>query len=403
MKTSQYRAIRLLYLTYNENVLESGILRSQVQEMLIEMTKRAEIAKIRLLSFISPRLWIRRRSGYNQLVRDLKRQGIDFRVRLMPAAQAWKWFGIPLFLFFCLPVLISHILMGGFDILHARGYGAGLLSHLSAKITRIRFVFDPRGWFADEMVLNGVWKKNSFTYRLWKVIEAKLIRYSDCVVALTPRFKRDFIDMGSKKAIFAPSRLKVKRFSSASKNATEIRKDLLFIGQMDADWNSPVRVAAHFKRIKSVVPGLKLHLITFKDEAYVGKVLDENGVNRDDWSLESSLPDEMPRRMAGSGAGLTMAYRPSGNWPMKFGEYLAAGVPVVVEKQIGEHITAPVRRYRLGAVIDENDLESYNEVAELFRCRSEYSERCIRYARLKLEISHTAAQYARLYKEILNR
>ena len=105
--------------------------------------------------------------------------------------------------------------------------------------------------------------------------------------------------------------------------------------------------------------------------------------------------------MAGSGIGLAMAFRPAGNWPMKYGEYLACGVPVAVERGIGEHITRPVQRWKLGVVLDENDPDSYSAALEVLKNRPEYSERCIRYARLKLKISHTSIQYVRLYRELL--
>jgi len=195
--------------------------------------------------------------------------------------------------------------------------------------------------------------------------------------------------------------LGVEPFASAAADTANYENNLLFIGEMDSEWNSPVRVVMHFKRLKVVVPDLKLRLITRKDPRYVKQVLDEEGLDRADWTLESARPEEMPGRMAGSGIGLAMAFRPSGNWPMKYAEYLACGIPVAVEREIGEHITGPVQRWKLGIVLDENNPDNYSAVAEVLNNRAEYTERCIRYAQSKLDISHTSAQYARLYRELL--
>ncbi len=398
---SEHESIRLLYLTYNENVLESGILRSQVREMLSEMIRHPDVEYIRLLSFISPRLWMKRRHGYNRLVRELKEGGIDFRVRLMPAAQTWSWCAVPLFTASCLPVLLSHLVKDRFNIVHARGYGAGWLAYSGTRISGTKFVFDPRGLFPEEMVLNGTWREGGNTFKFWKALERKIIRGCDMVVSLTPRFKRDYLALGAKKAIFAPSRLNVEPFASAAAETSNYVTNLLFIGEMDSEWNSPVRVARHFTHLKTVIPGIKLRLITRKDPEYVRSVLDAEGLDRADWTLESARPEEMPGRMAGSGIGLAMAFRPSGNWPMKYAEYLACGVPVAVEREIGEHITRPVQRWKLGIVLDENDPDSDSAAAKVLNNRAEYTERCIRYARLKLNISHTSAQYARLYRELL--
>lgn len=395
------KPIRLLYITYNENVLESGILYSQVRQMLIEMAKRSNVKYIRLLSFISPRLWVRRRKDYSKLRLDLRNQGIDFRVRLMPAAQTWQWTAVPIFTICCLPVVLIHTLFGRFDIVHARGYGAGLLAFLNAKFHGIRFVFDPRGLFPEEMVLNKSWRAGGRTYRFWKTLEQHIIKECDAIIALTPRFKRDYLSLGARKVVFVPSRLDVESFASLGSKVKNYSNDLLFIGEMEADWNSPKSVAKHFTQLKKVIPNLKLRLITRKDPAFVLSIMEEEDVNRSDWSIESSKPEDMPARIVGSGIGLAMAFRPSGNWPMKYGEYLASGVPVVVEKEIGEHITQAVKRWKLGVVLEENRADCYAAVADVLKRREEYTSRCIRYARLKLVVSHSATQYARLYRQLL--
>lgn len=416
--TSHSKPIRLLYITYNENVLDSGILRSQVRDMLVGMRKLPGVEYVRLLSFISPRLWLRRRRGYRRLVGELKERGIDFRFRLMPAAQAWRWGGIPLFIAFNLPVLLSHLIRGRINIIHARSYAAGLLALCGSKLTCIRFVFDPRGMFPEEMVLNNVWREGGQTFRIWKALEKKIIRDCQAVVALTPRLKRYYLERGAVKAIFAPSRLNVEPFNAAARKVADYQKNMLFIGEMDAVWNSPQRVAMHYKRLRMIIPELKLKLITRKDHRIIEQILDKEGLERGCWTLEASQPEEMPDRMAGSGIGLAMAFQPvgrtflsayssadgqnpSGNWPMKYAEYLAAGVPVAVEREIGEHITRAVERWKLGVVLDENDPNSYSGVVEVIRNRSEYTGRCTRYARMKLSISHTATQYARLYRQLL--
>ena len=134
--------------------------------------------------------------------------------------------------------------------------------------------------------------------------------------------------------------------------------------------------------------------------------LDELKIVRDDWSLEASKPEEIPSRIAGTGAGLVVAMPAAGGWsvwPIKFGEYLAAGIPVVVEKGVGEHITNAVTRWKLGMVIEACNPESYRGISEVFEHREAYSERCIAYARKKLTISHSTAQYARLYRQLLNK
>ena len=396
------RKIRLLYVTYNENVLESGILFSQVRKMLAEVVSRGEVEYVRLLSFISPRLWLRCRRGYSHLKVELRDKGIDFRVRLMPAAQTWRWPAVPLLVVFCLPIILLHLITGNFGVIHSRGYGAGLLGLLASALTGAKFVFDPRGPFPEEMVLNGKWLASDTTFRFWKAVEKRLVSDSDAIIAVAPRFRKDFLALAARKAVYVPSRVDIEPFISAASKIPVFQNSLLFIS--DTAWYSIERIAKHFKSMKYFIPDLKLRLITRLDLSQIERVLDDSGIKRSDWLVKAATRDEIPELIAGSGFGLALGVYPSGNWqvwPIKFLEYLAAGVPVLVERQIGEHITHIVKRWKLGAVLDDDDPGCYRMAAAILGNRAEYSSRCIDYARKKLPISHCAAQYTRLYRQLL--
>ncbi|NQU04502.1 MAG: glycosyltransferase [Calditrichaeota bacterium] len=402
--TDSCKHIRLLYLTYGENVLESGILRSQVRAMLTEMAKRPEIKYIRLLSFISPRLWIRRRKGYLQLRRELLSKRIDFRVRLMPSAQTWNWLSIPLFTLSCLPVVLSHLAKDGFDIIHARSYAAGLLALISARLLKIRCVFDPRGPFPEEMITDGRWRKNGTTYRIWLFIEKKLIRNSDAIIGVTPQFRREFEIGGAARAVFVPGRADLENYNFSYSLLKDFANTLVFAGESTAAWYKPERIAVHFTRLKKHIPDLKLHLLSRMNPVVVDNIFKKHNVHKSDWTIEACLPEEVPDHIKGSGLGLITGISIENgwtSWPVKYAECLAAGVPVAVEKEIGPHITEAVKRYKLGIVLDEDNPESYRMVVEVLQNRAEYGERCMNYAKLKLTISHSAAQYARLYRELL--
>ncbi len=393
--------IRLLYLTYNENILESGILYTQVRRMLELMRQQENIEQIRLISFISPRLWFRRRKGYIQLKQELSDSGIDFRLYWMFVAQSWLFWSVPICLLTSLPILLCHVLVGRFDVVHARGYMASLLSFLATKIRGSQFIFDTRGEYPEEMAMNGRWPTSGMTFRMWKFIEQYMVRYSDAVIGVTPTFKQRYISEGAKRSLFVPNRCEVDRFGvDSTNNSLYEEPTLLFTGEMSSTWNHPKRVAKSFLLLKKHISALKLKLITQRNPEFVHGEL-KNSIRRSDYSLESSLPAEIPQRIVGSSIGLVLAIRHTGNWPVKFAEYLSAGLPVVVDCQVGEQITVPVIKYRLGIVIDENDPNTYKAISDVIAHRSEYSTRCLRYARMKLDLSHTVRQYIRLYRQLI--
>ena len=70
-------------------------------------------------------------------------------------------------------------------IIHVRSYVAGLMGLAAKKATGAKFLFDMRGFWADERVDGGLWPAGGRLYRGAKKAEDKLLRASDHIVTLT--------------------------------------------------------------------------------------------------------------------------------------------------------------------------------------------------------------------------
>jgi hypothetical protein len=57
------------------------------------------------------------------------------------------------------------------DFIHSRSYIPTLIALIANKLLNTRFIFDMRGFWADEQVDGGVWAKNSFIYKIIKRFE----------------------------------------------------------------------------------------------------------------------------------------------------------------------------------------------------------------------------------------
>ena len=112
--------------------------------------------------------------------------------------------------------------------------------------------------------------------------------------------------------------------------------------------------------------------------------------------------------MASRIAGADLALLPSAYtfsqlsvWPVKFAEYLGAGIPLIVEREVGEDLSNQVEKWKLGCVVDQNSSESYAKAANLISDCDTYKKNCINYARKRMDLRKTADQYFRLYKQVL--
>src|SRR5262249_58692706 len=70
-------------------------------------------------------------------------------------------------------------------IAHARSYPPALIVLVLKKLFRIDFLFDMRGFYADERVDGGLWPVDGKLYRVAKWLQQRFLLYADCVVSLT--------------------------------------------------------------------------------------------------------------------------------------------------------------------------------------------------------------------------
>ncbi len=403
------KKINLLYLTYHENILYSGILYTQVVRMLESMRQKNKAIEITLLSFLSPQSLFR---GWRELI-DLKKRfkAQNIRLILLPMLVPAFWHGIFhfLMLLWLIPVLMV-IRRYHCNILHPRGYVTAWFSLIANRLTGVPFIFDPRGEFPRERVFNGVWKETGMTYKFWTWLENKFIRLSSCVIGVTPEYRDLYLSRGAAKACFIPNRADTARFAEAVnrfraseefKNMNE-RYQLLYTGEFHTVWNHPKLVAPHFNALKRMRSEANLLLISRSDREEMKRILRDYNVDIDSVVIKGGSPVKMPELMQGSTLGLVfLAENVVSIWPVKFAEYLAAGIPVVSESSMKGLIVRILVEKKLGMVIDLNRESPYERIDDLAANWHEYSDRCLSYAKRRLDISSTARQFLRIYRDSL--
>src|SRR5262249_2163761 len=70
-------------------------------------------------------------------------------------------------------------------IVHARSYVPALIALAVKRLTGAKFLFDMRGFWADERVDGGLWPRDGRLYGLAKSLERRFLEAADHVVTLT--------------------------------------------------------------------------------------------------------------------------------------------------------------------------------------------------------------------------
>jgi hypothetical protein len=158
-----------------------------------------------------------------------------------------------------------------------------------------------------------------------------------------------------------------------------------------------------FKRVLASEPNAHYLILTRETEAMKKLCLEEQlpEENRTILALDHR---EVPRYLAAADAGLLLRDRCPVNRvasPVKFGEYLAAGLPVVISREIGDY-SALVSRESLGVVLDELDPtdSQVKDVVELLRHRGNRTAACLDQSR-RLDTYQLAEQVSQQFHSIL--
>ena len=76
------------------------------------------------------------------------------------------------------------------DIVHARGYVPAFIDSWIKRFTKIRFIFDMRGFWVEERVDSGFWRKGGISYRIAKFPGKNILNLADQVIVLTQKAKQ---------------------------------------------------------------------------------------------------------------------------------------------------------------------------------------------------------------------
>lgn len=235
-------------------------------------------------------------------------------------------------------------------IVHARSYLPGAVAELVATLTPgARFLFDLRGLLGEEYVDGGHWKKSSPKYRLLKLAERRMLARAAGAVVLTHRHRDWLLEQRllptSTPTEVIPCCVDMTKFTATPADREEARAAmgvgdefvLLYSGTLGWMYRleEVVRLFRALRRRRRAV----LVVLTHSATDAVWQVVEREGVAREDVRTLKVPPSGMPRMLAGADAAvslITPSMSKIGSSPTKVPEYLALGLPIVMNPGIGD-------------------------------------------------------------------
>lgn len=398
----------ILFLSYN-GLLEP-ILPSQAVPYLTELAKKG--FRFTLLTYEKKRDLEKLGPEKLSLLKDaLARDGIAWRYL--------KYHKNPPFLSTLFDLILGaaavfHIIREKkIDIIHVRGITPGMIALLLSGLLRKKILFDMRGLLAEEYVGGGLWKEGSLVFRMVKTAEKSLLKRCDAVTVLT-RKHLDFnknLDYLKGRGIpmeVVPCCVDMSRFKCQSSGPLRSELDLdgkfvlMYPGKIGTFYLMR-EMLDFYKTMLSAVPDAIFVILTNDDICTVSETAKELGIDDRRIKIIRSIQfDEMPRYMGIADAGIFFinSYKKIGSSPIKMGEFLASGVPVIINSGIGD-TEELVRENNVGVIAERFDEAAYKDaIRQLLDLKKEsdaLKARCRDTARRYLSLDDAVAGYARIY------
>lgn len=298
------------------------------------------------------------------------------------------------------------------QVVHARSYMAALMAWVLKRLFGVRFVFDMRGFWADERVEGGLWPSKGFLYHLVKRLERRFLRDADEVVTLTEKARvtiERWPGLEVSRVTVIPTCVDLERFSaSASFEPPSPSPVLVYAGSLGTRYFLE-GMCDFYAQVRQRHPGAKFNVLT-PTRVEAVEVLSQRGLGPPLVTCATVPPEEIPGWLARSHLGLAF-YKPGwarqGTCPTKVGEYLAMGFPVVVNAAVGD-MGEVIGANDVGVVISDFSVEAYSRaldrIEELWadpglasRCRR-VAESCFS---LELGVDRYWGMYQRLVRPSL--
>ena len=201
------------------------------------------------------------------------------------------------------------------------------------------------------------------------------------------------------------------KFNSENSSGEDIRESLglkdkfvlMYPGKLGSFYFIDEMVGFFHQMIK-MIPDAVFFVVTHDDPAVITDKLKAFNIPKDKVVIKTHVSfDEMPHYMRASDAGIFLInpYKKIGSSPIKMGEFLASGVPVIINPGIGD-TEKLVRDNKVGVVVKGFNDSDYSEaIEELLRLKREGSslkQRCRQTAEEYLSKEMAVAKYARIYE-----
>jgi len=292
-----------------------------------------------------------------------------------------------------------------FILVHCRSYLSALVGLSLKKRYKVRFLFDMRGFWADERVDGKLWNlKNplyKWVYNYFKRKEVLFFKNADYTVSLTHAGKREILswkgfDRLKDRICVIPCCADLSLFKPCERDSEEFT--LGYLGSLGT-WYMLKEMLMVYAEILKIIPSAKFHFLTKDDASLVYTLAKELDINENNIHIEESDRDHIPyktRNWNYSVFFILPCYSKISSSPTKQGELMGMGIPIICNSGVGD-VDEIVESYNSGYVV--RDMISIN--AEHILSRTFVRKDMTMGAHDYFSLEKGVANYNKVYSKII--
>lgn len=271
----------------------------------------------------------------------------------------------------------------GIEVLHCRSYISALVGQSIKKKYGLPWIFDMRGFWADERVDGGLWNLSNplfkGIYKYFKRKEKEFLKDATYVISLTENAKQEIHSWERFENVpikVIPCCADLNLFERKSVNEQvldEKRRELnippdafviSYLGSLGT-WYMLDEMLDFFSILKESYPKAIFLFITGDSKESIISKARAKGINEDDLRIQSAQRTEVPIYASLSNVSMFFikpVFSKKASSPTKMGELMSLGIPLICNSGVGD-VEAILMDGGNGVIISEFTNEAYKNAS----------------------------------------
>jgi glycosyltransferase involved in cell wall biosynthesis len=304
------------------------------------------------------------------------------------------------------------------EMVHARSHIPATIALWLKRRFGLKMIFDLRGLMAEEYVDAEHWREGGVPYRLTKAAERRILAATDGIVTLTERIWpiiRDWDGLRGRAVHHEviPCCVDLSLFEFSGEERARRRSELgigdrltmVYSGSLDG-WYLTEQMADFFASYLKRDAQAHLLWLTTGSHERVRELMVRRNIEADNFSVLAVAASEVPSYLAAADVGLAFIKRcfsKLASSPTKNGEYLACGLPLVINAGVGDS-DALINDWQAGVLIEEftdQELEKAGHELDAVLGNPSVRTHARAVAEQVFDLKLAGERYAALYERVL--